>query len=49
MEPLGSSGRERGRPALGYLFLLHVKDQIAKDIAEALKVKLVPKITSKGY
>ena len=28
--------------------ILHVQDQIAKDIAEALKVKLVPKITSKG-
>jgi hypothetical protein len=31
-----------GDPLLGYLFLLHVQDQIARDIAEALKVKLVP-------
>jgi TolB-like protein len=28
--------------------ILRVQDQIAKDIAEALKVRLVPKITSKG-
>ena len=42
MEPLGAGGREGGRTALGYLFLLHVQDQIARDTAEALKVKLAP-------
>jgi chromosome condensin MukBEF MukE localization factor len=31
------------------IFTYLVQDQIARDIAEALKVKLVPKITSKVF